>query len=44
VLHGYDWGAAIALRLAAVHPTKFSKVIALMPAMAVIPENKAELK
>ena len=44
VLQGYDWGAAIALRLAAAYPTKFCAVIALMPAMAVTPDHKAELK
>ena len=44
VLQGYDCGAVIALRLAATYPTKFCAVIALMPAMAVTPDHKVELK
>ena len=43
VLGGYDWGATIALRMAAAYPAKVSKVVAFHPAWAPTKDTKAEL-
>jgi len=42
ILIGYDWGAAIALKMGIEHPSKFSKIVAFHPSYNE--KNKGELK
>ena len=44
VLGGYDWGGAIALRMAATYPAKITKVIVLLPSLSSTPDHNNELK
>lgn len=41
---GYDWGAAISLRLGIKNRNSFSHIIAFMPAYGESEQNKDELK
>jgi len=44
VLGGYDWGGAIALRMAATYPAKITKVIVLLPSLSACTDHNNELK
>lgn len=43
IIGGFDWGASIALRMAAKFPRLFSKVIAFLPSMGNDKEVKSEM-